>query len=130
MSMKVIALTRHPGPSRRWLSAAAALPLMAFAVGCASPGPPQPPSLNLPEVVKDLTADRVGDTVHLQWTTPETTTDHLPVKDAMTAEICRKTLPAHPPPPSCTRITTLPAQPRLTHAAEALPPNLTAHPPT
>jgi hypothetical protein len=102
---------------------------MAFAVGCASPGPPKPPSLNLPEVVKDLTADRVGDTVHLQWTTPETTTDHLPVKDAMTAEICRITVATHPPQPSCTRVAKLAVQPGLTHAEDALPPNLSADPP-
>jgi hypothetical protein len=102
---------------------------MAFAVGCASPGPPKPPSLNLPEVVKDLTADRVGDTVHLQWTTPETTTDHLPVKDAMTAEICRITVATHPPQPSCTRVAKLAVQPGLTHAEDALSPNLTVEPP-
>jgi hypothetical protein len=127
--MKVFPLTRHPRLCRRWLPIAAALPLMAFAVGCASPGPPRPPSLNLPEVVTDLTADRVGDTVHLQWTTPETTTDHLPVKDAMTAEICRITLAAHSAPSSCTRTTTLPVRPGPTHAEEVLPPNLTADPP-
>ena len=54
-----------------------AAPLIACAAGCASPGPPQPPSLNLPEVVKDLTAERVGDVVQLHWTTPDMTTDRL-----------------------------------------------------
>jgi len=108
--------------------AVAAGALIAFA-GCASPGPPQPPSLDLPEVVKDLTADRVGDVVHLQWTTPETTTDHLNVKGAMTAEICRIRVAAHPPQPSCTPITKLPVQPGPTHADEALSSNLSADPP-
>src|SRR5579863_10782647 len=42
--------------------------------GCASPGPPLPPSLKLPEVVSSgLTATRVGDEVRLHWTTPART---------------------------------------------------------
>jgi hypothetical protein len=127
--MKFSPIPRHPRATRRWFPAAAVAPLIAFAAGCASPGPPKPPSLNLPETVKDLTADRIGDTVHLQWTTPETTTDRLNVKDAMTAEICRFTVAAHPPQPSCTTVTKLPVQPGLSHAEEALPPNLTVNPP-
>src|SRR5215469_3025808 len=109
--MKVILLTRRLSPSRRWYSAAAVLPLTALAVGCASPGPPRPPSLNLPEAVKDLTAERVGDAVRLQWTTPETTTDRLPVKDVMTAEICRIMVAAHPPQPPCTPVAKVAVQP-------------------
>ena len=121
-------IPRHPRPFRRWLLAAAPA-LIVFAAGCASPGPPQPPSLNLPEVVKDLTAERTGDIVHLRWTTPETTTDRLNVKGAMTAEICRITIAAHPPQPSCTSVIKLPVQPGQTRAEEALPPNLTVDPP-
>jgi hypothetical protein len=59
--------------------------------GCASPGPPLPPSLKLPEVVTDLKATRVGDEVQLRWTTPARTTDKLKVTGAITAEICRET---------------------------------------
>ena len=59
-------------------------------VGCASPGPPRPPSLYLPAVVSDLAAERVGGDVVLRWTTSAETTDGLPLGDrAMTAEICR-----------------------------------------
>src|SRR5882757_10485661 len=83
----------HPR-ARRWFAAAVVAPLLALVAGCASPGPPQPPSLNLPEVVKDLTAERVGGVVHLHWTTPETTTDRIDIKGAMTAEICRITVSA------------------------------------
>jgi hypothetical protein len=59
--------------------------------GCASPGPPQPPSLKLPEVVTDLTASRVGDEVRLRWTTPTRTTDKLLIAGPIVAEICRET---------------------------------------
>jgi hypothetical protein len=112
------------------LPAIAAAALVLLAAGCASPGPPQPPSLNLPEVVKDLTAERVGDVVHLHWTTPLTSTDHIAVKGEMTAEICRTTVttPA-PKKPTCIPIPRLPVQPGLTQGAETLPPALTVDPP-
>jgi hypothetical protein len=127
--MKFSLVTGDPHP-RRWLPAIAAAPLILLAAGCASPGPPQPPSLNLPEVVKDLTAERVGDVVHLHWTTPEMSTDHLEVKGAMTAEICRITVTAPAPQtPACVPIPRLPVQPGPTQGADALPPALTVDPP-
>ena len=46
----------------------AALFLATF--GCAAPGPPQPPSLELPQPVTDLKAVRKGDKVLLAWTLP------------------------------------------------------------
>jgi hypothetical protein len=115
--------------SRRWFPAAAAAPLIAFVAGCASPGPPRPPSLNLPEVVKDLSAERVGDVVHLHWTTPEMTTDRIDVKGAMTAEICRVTMSAPASQTACTPITRLTVQSGPTQGAEALPQVLTVDPP-
>ena len=65
--------------------------------GCASPGPPKAPSLNLPRPAADLTAQRHGSTVRLEWTTPERNTDGLLLAPpssrkkylAPTAEICR-----------------------------------------
>jgi hypothetical protein len=57
--------------------------------GCASPGPPLPPSLKLPEIVTDLSASRVGDRVTLHWTTPARTTDKVLIAGDVTAEICR-----------------------------------------
>jgi hypothetical protein len=68
--------------------AAAVVLLLA---GCASPGPPLPPSLKLPAVATDLTAKRVGDQVLLHWTTPTRTTDKLLIRGTVTAEICRAT---------------------------------------
>ena len=116
--------------ARRGLPPAAAALIIASAIGCASPGLPRPPSLNLPEVVKDLTVERVGDVVQMQWTTPSQTTDHLDIKGAITAEICRITVSPTPPPPTCIPVVTrLSVQPGPTHASEALPPLLTSDPP-
>jgi len=70
---------------------------LALLSGCASPGPPQPPSLKLPEVVTGLTASRVGDAVRLHWTTPSRTTDKLLIAEPIEAEICRETLAAVAP---------------------------------
>ena len=126
--------------------------------GCASPGPPRPPSLNLPRPITDLTADRIGDKVILHWTTPEKTTDNLPIKGPVTARICRTSLatnttitapPATPKPPArkpagrksappksapapaaCTPILSLPANPGPSTAAEALPSALITDPVT
>ena len=60
-------------------------------LGCASPGQPGPPSLFLPQIAGDLSAERTGDTVHLRWTTPSATTDNLPVGSQISAVICRET---------------------------------------
>src|SRR5438094_104454 len=49
---------------------------LAFLAGCGTPGAPQPPSLHLPEPVRDLRASRKGDKVTLTWTQPTETTDH------------------------------------------------------
>jgi hypothetical protein len=74
---------------RGGLAAGAAALLLLLMGGCASPGPPLPPSLKLPEVVTDLAATRVGDEVKLRWTTPSRTTDGVGVQGTITAEICR-----------------------------------------
>jgi hypothetical protein len=119
--------------------------------GCASPGPPQPPSLKLPEFVTGLTASRVGDTVKLHWTTPSRTTDKLLIAGPIEAEICRLT-PAAAPSASTKAgqntalgaassarksVVTAPCSPvvlrqRVTpgasEAVDALPPELTAEP--
>lgn len=115
---------------RRGLSTAAAGLLIGCAGGCASPGQPRPPSLDLPEVVNDLTVERVGDVVQLHWTTPERTTDHIDIKGPMTAEICRATVSSAQPPPACNPVTRLAVQPGPTHAEEGLPPVLTVDPPS
>jgi hypothetical protein len=112
----------------RGLPAAAAAVLVAFPTGCASPGPPQPPSLNLPEIVKDLTAERVGDVIQLRWTNPTTTTDHLDIKGPVTAALCRINVSAAPPP-VCVPVARLPVTPGPAKADETLPSVLTVDPP-
>jgi hypothetical protein len=72
------------------------LPVFAFAlitvlpmIGCGAPAAPAPPSLNLPTPVVNLSAVRIGDSVHLTWTMPTRTTDHLPLRHPVTTRICR-----------------------------------------
>lgn len=57
--------------------------------GCASPGAPQPPSLQLPKPVEDLTATRKGDSVLLTWTPATQTTDGENIRHTGATEICR-----------------------------------------
>jgi hypothetical protein len=58
-------------------------------VGCGAPAAPAPPSLNLPAPVLNLSGVRIGDSVHLAWTMPTRTTDHLPLRHPVTVQICR-----------------------------------------
>jgi hypothetical protein len=57
--------------------------------GCGEPGAPQPPSLNLPQPVRNLSATRTGNTVHLAWTTTDRTSDHTTVTGTARTHICR-----------------------------------------
>ena len=95
------------------------LAVLALPIGCASPGTPRPPSLHLPSLVTDLTAERIGDEVHLHWTTAGKTTDGLLVTSPLTAEICRIATP-----PKCEPIRRVTVQPGPTEAVELLPPPL------
>ena len=101
---------------------------LAFAVGCASPGPPLPPTLNLPQVVNvtSLHAVRVGGEVRLSWTTPSQTTDKLPVRGAMTVEICRDEIGRGASVSSraatrCIAVAEVPVAPGASSAVDALP---------
>jgi hypothetical protein len=61
-----------------------------LAAGCASPGPPRPPSLQLPEPARDLSVSREGDAVTIRFTLPQRTTDNLPIHEAaVIASLCR-----------------------------------------
>ena len=114
---------RHPW---RALSTTLLLPL---AIGCASPGPPRPPSLHLPEIVADLTAQRIGDHVQLHWTTPSNTTDGINITDTLTARLCRQTNPTTPTPSSaCTRLPQFSVRPGPSQTIDLLPPSLTTDP--
>ena len=69
----------------RWMAVCAPLVLS----GCASMGPPLPPSLNLPAAPTDLRATRKGDRVNLTWTLPTTTTDRQTIRELGPTLICR-----------------------------------------
>lgn len=62
---------------------------LAALVACGMPGAPQPPSLELPRRVQNLTAIRKGDRVALTWTTPRETTDRTRIKHLGATRICR-----------------------------------------
>jgi len=114
---------------RRWLTLAAAALAIVLVAGCASPGPPHAPTLNLPDPVKDLTAERVGDKVTLHWTTPEKNTDRIAIKGTVTAQICRISVPSIPAPtPDCAVVTTVPVQSGASRAEDTLPASLTVDP--
>ena len=93
-------------------------------VGCGAPAAPAPPSLNLPMPVVNLSAVRSGDSVHLAWTMPTRTTDHLPLRHPVTAQICREmeSLP-------CTRIGTLSVAPGAAGAYTDVLPSDLSHAP-
>jgi len=64
---------------------------ITLALGCASPGPPHAPSLNLPKPPSDLNARREGDRVELHFTAPTRTLDNLPLKPKpIRVELCRE----------------------------------------
>jgi len=105
--------------------------------GCANPGPPKPPSLHLPEPVKGLIAERVGNHVTLSWTTSADTTDGGLVRGPISALICRDdfpkpppTAPVYPAPPDpCRAVHEFTVTPGNTQAADPLPGVLTQGPP-
>lgn len=107
----------------------AALAVAFLLTGCASPGPPKPPTLNLPKAVTDLTAERIANTVVLHWTTPEKNTDKLDVKGPISAEICREAgADASTAKPTCTPVLKFGVHPGPTQFVDTLPAPLAAGP--
>jgi hypothetical protein len=120
-------LSTYPVHRHSHIAFAALLTLAA--IGCASPGPPRAPSLKLPRLVKDLTAQRSGNEVQLHWTTPDKTTDDLDIKGSITAEICRvAAATVHSVAPVCAPVKTLSVQPGPSQTTEILPSTLTSDP--
>lgn len=64
------------------------VPMLLF-VGCGSPGAPLAPSLNLPTPVGNLSAARVGNSVHLAWTMPTRNTDRIALRHPVPTQVCR-----------------------------------------
>ena len=71
-------------------SAALQAALALLAAGCASPGPPKAPSLQLPEMVTKLEATRRAGVVELEFPTPTRTTDGLAYRGTnIRMRVCR-----------------------------------------
>ena len=66
------------------------LGLCALLSGCGTPGAPQPPSLNLPDPVGDLSATRAGNRVTLTWTMPKRNTDRTVINGDVPVRVCRR----------------------------------------
>jgi hypothetical protein len=77
------------GSIARVSALAATVGAALFLAGCGMPGAPQPPSLNLPNRVTNLSAVRTGDQVSLTWTMPTRNTDKLLLKGDIAVSICR-----------------------------------------
>ena len=63
------------------------------AIGCGSPGIPQPPALEVARPVTDLRAARKGNTVTLTWSSPTHTTEQRNISHGETVEVCRAPAP-------------------------------------
>ena len=84
--------------------------MIVLASGCGTPGPPQPPSLNLAKPVSDLKATRTGDQIALSWTIPTETTDGANFTHRGETKICRAINQPIPQQPSrCSAVASLPA---------------------
>ncbi len=69
--------------------------LCVIITGCASTGPPRPPSLHLPQSVRDLSATRYGEWVELRFTVPTLSTDRQSLAGkhgagVLRAQLCRQ----------------------------------------
>ena len=73
-----------------WAALSALSAAALLATGCGTPGAPLPPSLKLPDPVRDLAATRTGNQVSLTWTMPKKSTDKLLLKANLPVRVCRR----------------------------------------
>jgi hypothetical protein len=78
-----------PRTHRAAIGASLAILTACLTNGCGAPGAPQPPSLNLPEPVSNLSAVRIGNGVHLAWLMPTRTTDKVTLQHPVKVGVCR-----------------------------------------
>ncbi|MFZ1937782.1 MAG: fibronectin type III domain-containing protein [Terracidiphilus sp.] len=91
--------------------------------GCGMPGAPQPPSLNLPGLVSNLSAVRTSDQVALTWKMPLRNTDKILLKGPIATRICRDQYSAA----RCNAVATLELNPGADATfTDTLPPGLTS----
>lgn len=123
------------GKHRSWIAFSPAIPSAALlwgvswaslVTGCGAPAAPLPPTLNLPQPVRDLAASRAGDAVQLTFSVPQKTTDKLPVRGPMIAKLCRSEDAGRCQPAGTLAI---PAQQKSASMDDNLPPALTQGPP-
>jgi hypothetical protein len=100
--------------------------LLFVLVGCGMEAAPQPPSLNLPKTISNLTANRTGNQVHLAWTTPRENTDHLKLKGSVPLRLCRTQQAADSPCETIATISAVPDKPAT--YTDVLPPSVTSGP--
>jgi hypothetical protein len=67
--------------------------LAALFTDCGVQAPPQPPRLEIPKTIKDLTASQMGSTVHVTFTMPELATDGEKLNKPVTVTIFRTVTP-------------------------------------
>lgn len=60
---------------------------LALLPGCGYTGPPMPPALHVPETVKDLRSEVIGDKIAVRFTTPALTGERLPIAKLRSIEL-------------------------------------------
>jgi hypothetical protein len=94
-----------------FIQVTATLALAVLLGSCGQPGSPQPPSLELPRPIEDLSASRKGDRVTLRWTPPNRFTDNRIIRRVGPTQICR--VPGNSPATQCSVVGKLPAPPAI-----------------
>lgn len=82
----------RPLPCRGWQGPLRLMLLATLAAvlsGCGVQAPPQPPRLEIPQTIKDLTAAQIGPTVHIAFTLPVLATDGESLNKPLTVNIFR-----------------------------------------
>lgn len=105
-----------------------------FSAGCAVPGEPLPPLLEIPQPVSDLAAEQLGATLHISFTVPQLTTEGTRARRLDRLELFAYFLPASSPDPDfpaqAERIASWPAgdltdrQTQITHTVELEAPRI------
>jgi hypothetical protein len=91
--VRPLAGARGVQPSVRRSSTTLALLVGVLAIGCGKSGPPLPPLVHVPVAPANLTADRRGDVVDLEFTIPDMNTDRTRPANIATVDVYAVTGP-------------------------------------